>query len=148
VTGQPLPVRVRVSSEPIRYFFDESALGIGQIVAAARSDTVYPGHPRSPIRPGDLDPDWIPIIARNQWVVIMRDKRLRTRPAEKRALVVNPLRALVLTTAGQLEIWDQLRILMRAWDRIEELVAGESSPWWYTITRAGLRRGAYPSDRS
>lgn len=74
----------------------------------------------------------------------MRDKRLRTRPAEKRALIDNPLRALVLTSAGKLDVWEQLRILLRSWDRIEELIATQPGPWWYTVTKAGLRRGSYP----
>jgi len=145
VTAKQLPVRVRVSNDPIRFFFDESALGIGQVVAAARSDSIYPGHPRSPIHPGDLDPTWVPIVARNRWVVVMRDRKLRSRPAEKRALIEHPLRALILTSAGQLEVWDQLRILLRLWDPIEKLIEREPGPWWYTITRNGLRQGAYPA---
>lgn len=40
-----LPQRVRREG-PIRFFFDESALGIGQVMAVARGDCIYPGHDR------------------------------------------------------------------------------------------------------
>jgi hypothetical protein len=63
VTSEGLPHRIRNSEDPIRFFFDESCLGIGKIVAQARTDAIYPGHPRSPITPGDLDADWIPVAA-------------------------------------------------------------------------------------
>lgn len=95
--------------------------------------------------PGDQDADWIPVAARNDWVVILRDKRIQRRPAELAALAANPLRVLVLTSAGQLGVWEQLRVLLRYWDRIEELVETEPGPWLCAVTKNGIRPRAYPT---
>jgi hypothetical protein len=120
-------------------------LGIGKVVAQARTDAIYPGHPRSMITPGDPDPEWIPVAAENRWVVVLRDKRLQKRPAELAALAANPLRVLVLTSAGQLRVWDQLRVLLRYWDRIEEQIEENAGPWLVAVTKNGLRHRPYPT---
>ena len=72
------------------------------------------------------------------------DKRLQRRPAELAALAPNPLRGLVLTSAGQLRVWDQLRVLLRYWDKIEERVQ-EPAPWLIAVTKNGLRPKPYPT---
>ncbi len=64
-----LPQRAR-RDEPIRFFFDESALGIGKVMATARSDCIFPGRPRSPIRAGTDDVDWIPVASSQEWIVV------------------------------------------------------------------------------
>ncbi|WP_417852084.1 PIN-like domain-containing protein [Blastococcus tunisiensis] len=62
---------------------DESALGLGKALTAARSDTVHVGHPLVPECPyGTLDPDWMPAVAARGLIAIGRDRRMRTRPAE------------------------------------------------------------------
>ncbi|MCE2528354.1 MAG: hypothetical protein J4G11_00605 [Acidimicrobiia bacterium] len=128
---------------PIRFFFDESALGIGQVMATARSDCVFPTHPRSPIRAGTDDADWIPEASSRGWIVVGRDKKIRTRPAEWAVLAQYPLRMLVLTTVGNLDVWGQLRVLVACWDRIEELSTAPA-PWMYAVTKNGLREMEYP----
>ncbi len=137
-----LPQRVRRDG-PIRFFFDESALGIGQVMATARSDCVFPTHPRSPIRAGTDDADWIPEASSRGWIVVGRDKKIRTRPAEWAVLAQYPLRMLVLTTVGNLDVWGQLRVLVARWDRIEELSTAPA-PWMYAVTKNGLREMEYP----
>lgn len=139
-----LPKRVVNSGASVRFFFDESCLGIGKIVAQARADCVYPGHPRSPIGPGDPDEDWIPVVAAREWVVVLRDKKIRNRPAERQALALHPLRVLVLTSAGNLGVWDQLRVLLRYWDRIEDILL-QPPPWLNAVTKRGIQPRDYPT---
>ena len=79
-----MPQRVRRGGT-IRFFFDEDALGIGQVMAAARGDCIYPGHPRSPVNVGTDDVDWIPAVAAEGWIVVARDNKIRSRPAERSA---------------------------------------------------------------
>ena len=137
-----LPQRVRRGGT-IRFFFDEDTLGIGQVMAAARGDCIYPGHPRSPVNVGTDDVDWIPAVAAEGWIVVARDKKIRSRPGEWAALAEDPLRMLVLTTAGNLSVWEQLCLLVARWDRIEELSL-EPPPWMYAVTKNGLREIRYP----
>ena len=70
-------------------------------------------------------------------------QKIRHRPAERAALAAHPLRILVLTTVGNLTVWEQLRVLVARWDRIEEL-SEEAPPWMYALTKNGLRQMPYP----
>jgi len=79
------------------------------------------------------------------WIVILRDRRIRHRPAERDALARHHLRVLVMTGAGNLSVWDQLRLLVRSWDHIEQLVEAEPGPWLFSIIKAGLRCRSYPT---
>jgi len=137
-----LPHRVRREG-PFQYFFDESALGIGRVMAAARGDCTFPGDRRASVGVGTDDVDWIPEVAARGWIVVGRDKKIRKRPAEKAALVNFPLRKLVLTAAGQLSVWEQLRVLVAQWDKIEEL-SRQPPPWMYAVTKKGVRPIEYP----
>jgi len=69
------------------YFTDENVLGLGKLLRrAGRDDVVYPGHEALPEVPvGTPDLDWMPVIGRRGLVVLTRDRRIRTRPAELRA---------------------------------------------------------------
>lgn len=68
-------------------------MGLGLALARLRPDTVHPGHPLIPEVPrGALDPDWIPAVATRGLIVIGRDKRVRTKPAEKQAIIDSGLR--------------------------------------------------------
>lgn len=72
----------------LRFYVDESALGLGKALAIARTDTVHVGHPLVPECPlGVLDPDWIPAVAERGLIAIGRDKRIRTKPGEIRQLM-------------------------------------------------------------
>lgn len=136
--------RVRSSVEPIRFYFDESALGLGQAVAGARGDAVFPGHPRCLVQPGTADAAWVPAVAEAGWIVLMRDKRIDRRPAEIAALAASSTRAVVLNRAGQLKVWDQLRLVARWWDAIEDL-ADQDAPWLATLNSRGVRVRQYPA---
>ncbi|MBA3741342.1 hypothetical protein [Sporichthya sp.] len=66
------------------YFTDENALGLGKLLLrSGRDDVLFPGHPGLPQVPlGTPDLDWMPVVAHRKLIVITRDKRIRTRPAE------------------------------------------------------------------
>jgi hypothetical protein len=50
--------------ERLRFYVDESALGLGKTLAAARDDVIHAGHPLIPECPlGTLDPEWIKAVA-------------------------------------------------------------------------------------
>ncbi len=63
----------------LRFYVDESALGLGKALEAARKDTIHVGHKLIPECPaGVLDPDWIAAVAARDLIVIARDRRIRT----------------------------------------------------------------------
>jgi hypothetical protein len=121
--------------EALQFYVDESALGIGKTLAAARRDTVHAGHPLIAECPlGTPDTDWMPIVAARNLVVIGRDKRIRSRPQELQYLKAAGLRVLRIGGKRDLSTWDWLTRLVRHWDHIEEIVRTRGKgPWFYVI---------------
>ena len=70
----------------------------------------------------------------------MRDKHVRSRPGERRALRDNGVRAFVLTGAGNYSRWRTLDLLVRRWLDIESVTGVEAPPYMYAVTQQGLRR--------
>ena len=77
------------------YFTDENALGLGKLLAPCRPrDVLYPGHERLPEVPlGTPDLDWMPEVAGRGLIVLTRDRRIRTRPAELRVYLEHGIRS-------------------------------------------------------
>ena len=121
--------------EQLRFYVDESALGIGKTLAAARRDTVHVGHPLIPECPlGAADIEWMPNVAARRLVVIGRDKRIRSRPQELRYLKEAGLRVFEIGGKRDLSTWDWLTRLVRHWDTIEEIVRSPGpGPWLYIV---------------
>lgn len=124
----------------LRFYVDESALGLGKALAAARSDVVHVGHPLIPKCPlGVLDPDWIPEVAARGLVAIGRDKRIRTKQEEIRQLMAANLRVLRIGGKHDRPTWEWLVRIVRYWDTIEQVVRERPvGPWFYVINEGGL----------
>lgn len=123
---------------PDRFFVDESMLSIAKALRAVRDDVIHPGHADCPEIPlGAKDVDWLPLVGQAGWAVIMRDKRIRRRPAERQRFLDHGVRAFCLTGAGNQTSWQMLRVLVRYWDRIEE-AAAQPGPFIYAVTGNGL----------
>ena len=122
-----------------RFFADESVLGLGMGLARLRPDVLHPGHPLIPEVPkGALDEDWIPLVAGRGLIAIGRDKRVRTRPAERRAIVDSRLRYIWIGGKKDLSSWEWARRLARDWDKIEALIVKLGpGPWFITLNQAG-----------
>lgn len=88
---------------PARFFVDENDLALGRSLAHARKDVLHPGHVRLPdVPPGTPDAHWLPIVGGLGLVVITRDKKIRSRPAEAELVIAAGIRGFVLTSAGDL----------------------------------------------
>ena len=126
---------------PARFFVDENDLALGRSLALARRDVLHPGHRRLPAVPlGTPDAAWLPIVGAIGLVVISRDKRIRSRPAEAELVVTAGIRGFVLTSAGDLSTWDTLTLLVRQWHALERhLAEHRSGPWLAAVTNQGVR---------
>lgn len=129
-------------ADSLRFYVDESALGIGHALSAARKDTIHVGHKLIPECPlGVLDTEWIPAVAARNLVVIGRDKRIRTRPAEIQRLKEAGLRVFRIGGKRDLATWDWLVRIVRNWERMEEVIETQGAgPWFYSINEHGLTR--------
>ena len=87
---------------PPGWFCDANLIPLGKALSASLDNIWYPGSPGSPVTSTAVpDDEWLPIVGAAGWAVITRDKMIRRRPGEVRALVGAGVRAFVLTGAGQ-----------------------------------------------
>lgn len=124
----------------LRLFVDESALGLGKVLAMARRDVVHTGHPLVPEVPlGAVDPAWIPAIAARGLAVIARDKRIRTKPGELELIRRHGLRVFWIAGKRDLSTWDALSRLVRRWADIEAALSAKGpGPWFMGISEANV----------
>jgi hypothetical protein len=125
----------------LRWFVDETSLGLGKMLAIARTDVVHPGHYLLPsVPPGTTDVDWMPIVAGMSLVVISRDKKIRTKPAEVAAFRAAGLRVFWLAGKKDLSNWDSIKLVIKWWDRMEEIVADRGGgPWFQAVSDGAIR---------
>lgn len=128
--------------DAVRFYVDESALGLGKTLCAARKDTIHVGHALIPECPtGSLDVDWMPQVADRGLIVIIRDKRIRTRPQEIERFREVGLRVFWLGGKADLSTWGYLALMVRHWDAMERTIAREhTGPWGYVINAANLTK--------
>jgi PIN like domain len=118
----------------VRFYVDESTTGLG-LAMAAPEVTPHVGHPLIPECPrGALDTEWIPAVAARGLIVITRDKKLRTKPVEIRALWEHRLRAFCIGGKKDLTTWEWLARVVKHWARMEELIEQRGpGPWIYML---------------
>lgn len=124
----------------LRFYADESILGVGKALSIARRDLVHPGHALVPALPlGILDPEWIPVVGQMDLVVIARDRRIRTKPGELQLLHQHRLRVFWIAGKRDLSTWDNLKLLVNRWDDLEATMQDRpTGPWFFGITQAGV----------
>jgi len=125
----------------LRFFVDETSLGLGKALAIARDDVVHPGHDDFPEVPRNTDDTvWMPIVAGLDLVVISRDKRIRTKPAELAAFRACGLRVFWLAGRRDMNNWGYLTLVVKSWDRMEEIIRDRGAgPWFYAVSDGAIR---------
>ena len=128
----------------LRWFVDETSLGLGKMLAIARTDVVHPGHYNlASVPPGTPDTVWMPVVASMGLVVISRDKRIRTKPAELAAFRAVGLRVFWLAGKKDLSNWESIKLVIKWWDRLEEIVADRGDgPWFQAVSDGAIREFA------
>jgi hypothetical protein len=125
----------------LRFFVDESLLGLGKSLAFARKDVVYAGHPLVSGAPtGATDDEWIPAVASQGLIVIGRDRHMRTRPGEVALWKAHELRVFYIAGKRDPTTWDYVGRLVRRWPDIEHVAATRGSgPWFFHILDRTVR---------
>jgi len=133
----------------VRLYFDEDVLGLAKLVARLRPEVTYPGDPGAVIhnreRPacliaaGAKDPQWIPVVAQQDWLIITRDSAIQRRRAEIAAVRDHGARMVAIAGDDARGTWEQLEVLMINWRRIQRWL-DEPGPFIYSVTRTGVPR--------
>lgn len=85
--------------------------------------------------------EWMSEAGANGWLCISRDKHIRTRPGERRALIEHSVGLFYLTQKQPLKKWDYLKLIVLTLDRMEELFEQTGRPFLYGVGRTGeIRR--------
>ncbi len=126
--------------DALRFYVDESALGLGKTLCAARKDTIHVGHALIPECPlGTLDVDWMPAVAARDLVVIVRDKKIRTRPQEIERFREVGLRVFWLGGKRDRPTWGYLTMVVQHWAAMERIIARDGhGPWGHVLTDSRL----------
>ena len=83
---------------------------------------------------------WLPEVGQLGWIVISRDKKIRTRPAERQALLEARVGCFILTQKQILTRWDYLKLLAATLDEMISLFASTRRPFIYGVGRTGQVR--------
>lgn len=90
---------------------------------------------------GMRDVDWIAAAAALGLVVISRDRRMRTRPAERQAMLDHGRRWVWIGAKRDQSTWDWAVLLAKHWDRLEAMVTAlGDGPWFLVLTSKGLHQ--------
>lgn len=126
----------------IVFFTDENALGLGKLLGrAGRKDVLHPGHadlPEVPLSTPDMD--WMPVVGRRGLVVVTRDRRIRTRPAEQAIYREHGIRSVWIGAKQDLLPQDQVKIFLLHEERLRrEIIKRGPGPWALALTESGVR---------
>lgn len=83
------------------------------------------------------DGEWLARCGREGWLAVTRDKKIRNRPAERRAVIANDVGLFVLAHTRNLSPWEQLQIMAAKIEQMETIFDEEEKPFIYTLTGAG-----------
>ena len=135
----------------VRYYVDADVLGLAKILVQIRGDVTYPGDPGGPVKEGRVrapcpitdvgtaDHVWITETARQEWLIIRRDRHIQDHRAEIEAVRSSGARMVNLAGDEAVGTFAQLEVLMCQWRRVTGLLA-ETGPFIYSLTRTKLRR--------
>ena len=98
---------------------------------SGRSDVLYPGHDDIPeVRLSTQDLEWMPVVAQRKLIVITRDGRIRTRPAELRVYWEYGIRSVWIGAKHDLAPRDQLELFPQHEDRLRRAIIKYGAGLW------------------
>lgn len=83
------------------------------------------------------DVDWLACAGQQGWAVLMKDERIRYRPAERAALIDHQVRAFCLAS-GNLRAAEMAELYLGVLDKLVVECAAPG-PFLFVVTRSGLR---------
>lgn len=124
------------------YFADENTLGLAKLLTrSGRSDFLHPGHPNLPEVPlGSLDLEWMPVVGARGFIVVTRDRRIRTRPAELLAYREHGIKSIWIGAKRDMRPDEQAELFLRHEARIvREAIKQGPGPWALALNLNGPR---------
>jgi hypothetical protein len=122
----------------VKLFFDEdSGAGVAQALKAVGLPARWVGQNRK-LKKGTEDEIWMPIAAREGWLVISSNRAIIESEAQRAIFMREKLGAIFLSTGHERKV-DVLNLILRKWDWLEKLDA-EELRWVMPISGRNPRR--------
>ena len=116
-------------------FIDRSIPGpVAQALQLVRQDVEW-FEPR--FEPWKRDSEWLAEAGDNHWIVILRDKKVRTRPGERQAIILHGAGCFILNQGADPTKWEYLKLLALTLDEMIAKDAVTPRPYIYTVNRNG-----------
>jgi predicted nuclease of predicted toxin-antitoxin system len=87
--------------------------------------------------PGTDDPIWLQRVGVEGWLAITRDAHIRTRPAERAAIMENDAGCFILTHQQDLPRREIVRIVFDYLPEMEQKFKDTTRPFIFTVTKNG-----------
>ena len=91
------------------------------------------------------DADWLPVAGKNGWLVITRDKKIRTRPWERRAILENSVGCFCLIQKKHPTRWQYLKLLVLTLEKMERSFDTTPRPFIYGVEQSGKLNLYHPT---
>lgn len=85
------------------------------------------------------DVDWLPVVGKNGWVVVTRDKNIRRKPNELHAFKDNNVLAIVLSSgsSSQASAADTANLLVELYAKLMRKIKAGKPPLMFNVTLMG-----------
>jgi hypothetical protein len=117
-------------------FFIDRSLGSIVVPEALRHAGVQVEIHASHFADNTRDIDWLSHVGQQGWIVLMKDKHIRSRPHERQALIYAGVRAFVLV-AGNISGQEMGQSFVNALPAMYDLLTQRATPFIAQITRQG-----------
>lgn len=119
-------------------FIDRSVpKGVAEAIKKVRSDVLWLEDKFAHDTP---DEEWLPVAGREGWLVILRDKKVRTRPGEREKIMQYGVGCFILNQKQDPTRWQYLQLLTSTLDQMQEKFVETPRPFIYTVDRNGVFR--------
>lgn len=114
--------------EPRDTFFLDNCLS-PQLVEGLKVFGENVEHLRNGFPPNTPDTVWIPEVARRGWVLVTRDKHIRSKSLEIEALVRTGLPTFIFMQKHDPDMWGWVELVVKRWAEIKTFAAGQRRPF-------------------
>jgi hypothetical protein len=117
-------------------FFVDRDLGksVPQALQLVRDDVVFL---EDEFAHDTADEIWLEDVGQRDWVVITRNRKISTNPAQVAAVKAHGVRCFCLMQKKPLTRWQMLERLVKSWESMEQQVALRPAPFMLGILQSG-----------
>ena len=83
------------------------------------------------------DEEWLAIAGEKGWLAITHDRKIRTRPGERRAIMENGVGCFIMTYLQNLKKEEIVALISSTLEEMERKLEATPRPFIYTVSKGG-----------